>query len=253
MTGYQTALLAAASVFIAFALIVALVVPRARPEFPGKRLGVFVAVCVALFAVQMGAVLALAAAGEEDDEPRRPRRPRPRRPRPRRPRPRRRRRTRPRRRRRRRETTESETTETETTETETTERRPRDENDRACRGRPGCGEGRSSSAAGCAGCHTLADAGATGTIGPDLDQCSRPALVVERVTNGSGVMPSFSDSLTEQQIRTWRRTSRPSPAAEARVRGSGSRQRCSGHNTTESGRRRITAEAPTLTGTCVDQ
>ncbi len=26
-------------------------------------------------------------------------------------------------------------------------------------------------------------------------------LVVERVTNGMGVMPSFSDELTEQQIR----------------------------------------------------
>lgn len=53
----------------------------------------------------------------------------------------------------------------------------------------------------CASCHTLADAGTTGTVGPDLDQ-SRPAkpLVVDRVTNGRGAMPSFKDQLDEAQI-----------------------------------------------------
>ncbi len=56
--------------------------------------------------------------------------------------------------------------------------------------------------AGCASCHTLADAGATGTIGPNLDAASPSAdLVVERVTNGQGVMPSFKDTLSEQQIQ----------------------------------------------------
>ncbi len=44
----------------------------------------------------------------------------------------------------------------------------------------------------CAGCHTLADAGATGVVGPNLDQSKPPkALVVERVTYGKGAMPSF--------------------------------------------------------------
>ena len=44
--------------------------------------------------------------------------------------------------------------------------------------------------------------GATGTIGPNLDQAQPPAdLVVERVTNGLGAMPSFRDSLSEQQIQ----------------------------------------------------
>ena len=54
----------------------------------------------------------------------------------------------------------------------------------------------------CGSCHTLADAGTSGTIGPDLD-ATKPSseLVVERVTNGSGVMPSFADSLSEQQIQ----------------------------------------------------
>src|SRR5262245_26248630 len=44
----------------------------------------------------------------------------------------------------------------------------------------------------CAGCHTLADAGATGVVGPNLDRSKPPkALVVERVTYGKGAMPSF--------------------------------------------------------------
>ncbi len=53
----------------------------------------------------------------------------------------------------------------------------------------------------CGSCHTLADAGTTGTVGPDLDQ-SQPAeaLVVERVTNGQGVMPPFEGVLTEEEI-----------------------------------------------------
>ena len=54
----------------------------------------------------------------------------------------------------------------------------------------------------CGGCHTLADAGANGVIGPNLDENVPPFdLVVDRVTNGFNVMPSFSDRLTEQQIR----------------------------------------------------
>ncbi len=55
--------------------------------------------------------------------------------------------------------------------------------------------------AGCVDCHTLADAGATGAVGPNLDEAKPTAeRVVDRVTNGKGVMPSFSDKLTEQQI-----------------------------------------------------
>jgi mono/diheme cytochrome c family protein len=53
----------------------------------------------------------------------------------------------------------------------------------------------------CASCHTLAVANASGTIGPNLDE-SEPdtQLVVERVTNGKGAMPSFKDQLSQQQI-----------------------------------------------------
>ena len=56
---------------------------------------------------------------------------------------------------------------------------------------------------GCASCHTLQDAGAKGTVGPNLDE-QKPdlELVTDRVTHGKGVMPAFGDSgqLTEQQI-----------------------------------------------------
>jgi mono/diheme cytochrome c family protein len=56
--------------------------------------------------------------------------------------------------------------------------------------------------AGCATCHTLADAGASGSVGPNLDE-TKPAqaLVVERVTNGMGAMPAFKDQLSEEQIQ----------------------------------------------------
>lgn len=55
--------------------------------------------------------------------------------------------------------------------------------------------------AGCASCHTLADAGATGTIGPNLDQAKpTKALAVDRVTNGRGAMPPFGGQLSDEQI-----------------------------------------------------
>jgi mono/diheme cytochrome c family protein len=56
--------------------------------------------------------------------------------------------------------------------------------------------------AGCTSCHTLADAGSTGTVGPNLDDAKpSPDLVVDRVTNGKGVMPSFKDQLSAKQIQ----------------------------------------------------
>jgi len=55
--------------------------------------------------------------------------------------------------------------------------------------------------AGCGSCHTLADTGATGTIGPNLDAVAPSAeRVVERVTNGAGAMPAFRGRLTGRQI-----------------------------------------------------
>jgi cytochrome c oxidase subunit 2 len=82
-------------------------------------------------------------------------------------------------------------------------------------------------AAGCSGCHTLAAAGATGTVGPDLDQrlkadCALPASQNVRGTTlqkcietaithpyaylpsgySSGIMPNdFATRLTSDQIQ----------------------------------------------------
>jgi cbb3-type cytochrome c oxidase subunit III len=54
----------------------------------------------------------------------------------------------------------------------------------------------------CGSCHTLADAGTTGTVGPNLDDI-KPTKdkVATQVTNGGGAMPSFKGTLDEQQIQ----------------------------------------------------
>jgi mono/diheme cytochrome c family protein len=54
---------------------------------------------------------------------------------------------------------------------------------------------------GCGGCHTLAAAHATGTIGPNLDTLKpNYRAVTAQVTNGGGVMPSYKSKLSPQQI-----------------------------------------------------
>jgi cytochrome c2 len=97
------------------------------------------------------------------------------------------------------ETTETETTDTtetettETTETTATETTPAVEGDPVA--------GKVVFTANCGGCHVLSDAGTSGSVGPNLDDAQPDeALVVDRVTNGAGVMPPFAGVLTEQQI-----------------------------------------------------
>jgi mono/diheme cytochrome c family protein len=55
---------------------------------------------------------------------------------------------------------------------------------------------------GCAQCHSLSDAGATGHVGPSLD--GNPSITAEfvnqRVTNGQGMMPSFASQLSPDEI-----------------------------------------------------
>ena len=54
-------------IFIAFALLVSMVVPRSRPDFPGKSLRPFVALVAVLF-VAMIATVWMTAGGEEGEE-----------------------------------------------------------------------------------------------------------------------------------------------------------------------------------------
>ena len=53
----------------------------------------------------------------------------------------------------------------------------------------------------CKGCHTLQAAGATGSVGTNLDDLKPPkATVVRQVENGGGPMPAFKGKLTDAQI-----------------------------------------------------
>lgn len=50
----------------------------------------------------------------------------------------------------------------------------------------------------CSVCHTLQDAGAVGTIGPDLDELKPDADRIRKtMMEGMGAMPSFAASLEE--------------------------------------------------------
>jgi mono/diheme cytochrome c family protein len=193
----KVVLLVVAGTFMAFALVTAIVIPRRRPEFPGNRLGAYLSLVGLLFLAQMGSVIWVAETQETEEggaeaaetQPAGPG-----------------------------ETEPSETgpgeTETEPAETETepaeaetgaTGTEPA-ESDGATAEDEGGGNSAAGeqvfASAGCGGCHTLAAAGSSGNVGPNLDEAS-PSFdkVVERVTNGQGAMPSFKDQLSEQQIR----------------------------------------------------
>jgi mono/diheme cytochrome c family protein len=191
----KVVLLAVAGTFIVFSLVTAIVVPRRYPRFPGDRLGAYVAVVALLFLAQMSAVVWVAETqegeeshaaaetvpgetGGEETEPAETE-------------------TAP-------TETETEPTETEAetgeTETETGETATGTTEDEAA-GDVAAGEEVFASA-GCGSCHTLAAAGTTGTIGPNLDE-TRPSFdkAVDRVTNGKDAMPPFAGQLSEQQIR----------------------------------------------------
>ncbi len=207
LTGGETVLVVTAAVFIVFALAVSMLVPRFRPGFPGDRLGLFVLATLILFVAMMTAVVT-ATGGEHGGEAAHET-----------------------------ETEQAETetgdgletetepaeTETEPAETETepaeTETEPAEtetepgetetepaETETEPGDQPSGGDAAAGeqvfASSGCGGCHTLEAAGASGTIGPNLDEAQPSAdLVVERVTNGAGAMPSFADRLSEQQIQ----------------------------------------------------
>ena len=197
LTGYQSLLLGVALFFIAFALSVALLIPRWKPEFPSKYLGWFIAAVIVLFACQLTAVLLLANLGEKTDEAEAAAgttqtasnqtlpattTPTPPSPSPTTPT----------------STAKSSTTPTSTTQTSPT---PSGTTTPAAQGNATAGKQVFLSQP-CGGCHTLKDAGTTGTVGPNLDQLKPPyAKVVTQVTNGGAIMPPFKGKLTPQQIQ----------------------------------------------------
>ena len=190
-TDQKLGLAGTAAVFIAFALVTALLIPRYRPDFPGRKgVGLFVVVTLLLMVAMIGAVVVFAsedegaeAAGHVETE-----------------------------------LTETETgpTETETgpaeTETGQTETTPpaTTAEEEAPAGDPAAGKALFASN-GCSGCHTFEAAGSTGAVGPNLDEAlqGKDAEFVHQsivepnaeVAEGynAGVMPSFQQ-LSEDQV-----------------------------------------------------
>jgi mono/diheme cytochrome c family protein len=177
--GQEAVLATVAGVFIAFALASSFLIPRNRPDYPGRKgLGLFIVVTVALTAAMLLSMVLFAKEGEAETHP--PEEPGAT------------------------ETEQGVTTEPETGtgETETGEGETGETETEA-----GGGEGEAAagedifSSSGCGGCHTLAAAGSSGNVGPNLDDTQPDFdLVVDRVTNGAGAMPPFKNSLSEQEI-----------------------------------------------------
>ena len=161
-TGKVT-LLIVAGLFIAWALITAIWIPKRNPDFPAT-LTVFLLVSSLFLVAQLGAVYWVTSTQEVETEAAEP---------------------------------PGESTPAETTPAETNPGNPQPGADADVVAGKEVFE-----SAGCVGCHTLADAGATGTVGPNLDEAKPPHdLVVTRVTNGMGAMPPFKGQLSEKQIQ----------------------------------------------------
>ena len=56
-------------------------------------------------------------------------------------------------------------------------------------------------ARGCGGCHTLAAAGSTANVGPNLDE-AKPSFEesAQQIANGGGGMPAYKDQLSPDEI-----------------------------------------------------
>ena len=53
----------------------------------------------------------------------------------------------------------------------------------------------------CSTCHTLADAGSNGQIGPNLNEIRPDKMtIINAVTHGIGVMPAYEGQLTSEEI-----------------------------------------------------
>ena len=169
----------AAAIFIVFALVCALLIPRYRPEFPGRRgVGLFVVLTLLLTVGMLGAVVVFAkedhAAAAEHGE------------------------------------TAEETGTTETTGTTGTTGTTATTTAEQPAGDAAAGKALFASN-GCGSCHTFAAAGASGAVGPNLDEVLQDkdaAFVHQSIVDPNaeiaegyqpGIMPSF-DQLSDKQV-----------------------------------------------------
>jgi mono/diheme cytochrome c family protein len=68
-------------------------------------------------------------------------------------------------------------------------------------GAPAAADGAAIFQASCASCHTLQAAGASGSVGPNLDERQPDAAAVTAaVTSGPGTMPTFEGQLSPEEI-----------------------------------------------------
>lgn len=132
----KVVLLLVAATFIGFALVTAMLVPRRRPEFPGKKLPLYVSACALLFAAQIAAVAWVTGTQEVKEKA---------------------------------ATASATPTAPVPTVAPSTPAA-------LARGKAVFQSN------GCAACHTLSAAGATGTVGPDLDHLAADAKRANRGT-----------------------------------------------------------------------
>jgi mono/diheme cytochrome c family protein len=171
-TAQELGLVAVAGAFILFAILSAFVLPSRNPDYPGQRLGAFVAVSALFFVAMLTAILLIArepeeAAGNEATP-----------------------------------TTETSTQETQTqsTQTESGTQQQATQPAPQVQGDPAAGKAVFTSA-GCTACHTLAAANSTGNVGPNLDELKPPYdKIVTQVENGGGAMPPFKGQLSDEEI-----------------------------------------------------
>ena len=165
--GQKIGLAIVGAAFIVFSLISSFVVPRRYPNFPGRGLPWFLLVSVLFFVGMIAAVLTL---GKEKAEP---------------------------------HAAAATTQQTSTSSAPPSSTAPTSTagGGGAVQGNPAAGKAVFQSA-GCTGCHTLKAAGATGTIGPNLDQLKPPyAKILAQVQHGGKIMPAFQGKLSATQIQ----------------------------------------------------
>ena len=171
-TSHKIGLATTGAVFILFSLISAFVLPARNPNFPGRFLKPYIALCIVMFLAMMSAVLIFGKESKAGEK----------------------------------------AAATSTTSSSTT-------TPAAATGDPAAGKTVFASA-GCSGCHTFKAAGASGTVGPDLDNLatyaqkaneplvqfttesivSPPAKYVPAGFPTTAMPTNFGTSLTQTQI-----------------------------------------------------
>ena len=155
---------AAAAVLVVFSLVVSIVIPRRDPGFPGKSIGIFTAVAITLVVIVLATVEIVGEGHEAEGS--------------------------------------EGGGESVPAETDGGESVPPETDG----GEGGSGEGDAAAGeavftANCGSCHTLEEAGTTGTVGPILDESTLDVdSVVTQVENGGGGMPPFGGQLSEEEI-----------------------------------------------------